>query len=243
MNAKNPQTSFLVTNNKQSVNLAEPTLLSLKDFQPQCQWSSWSKWSECAITCGNHPGQRKRIRSQRGSKLCSGKAETENKKCPSINKCAVDCHIGPWSDWSDCSQSCGRGQRIRTRDIVTDALFGGLKCSQKENDFTEAQACTVNNCSVDGNWSDWSRWSYCDKPCGKGVRLRRRNCDSPKPENGGADCLGMLILALCLQGGRLGNLTVWDFNDMHYSFRAESKVRRMPTRTGNLSTCKFCIRN
>lgn len=43
---------------------------------------------------------------------------------------------------------------------------------------------------VDGGWSDWSPWTACSKSCGKGQKYRRRECNSPKPINGGAICEG-----------------------------------------------------
>ena len=48
---------------------------------------------------------------------------------------------------------------------------------------------------VDGTWGDWnswSSWSDCSAACGGGKKERRRQrqCDSPKPSNGGNDCEG-----------------------------------------------------
>lgn len=42
----------------------------------------------------------------------------------------------------------------------------------------------------DGIWGSWSHWSKCDLPCDPGFSYRTRNCDSPKPHNGGRDCEG-----------------------------------------------------
>lgn len=44
---------------------------------------------------------------------------------------------------------------------------------------------------MDGEFSDWSKWSSCTKTCDKGVEKRERSCDSPKPMNGGKDCQGL----------------------------------------------------
>ena len=44
--------------------------------------------------------------------------------------------------------------------------------------------------TVHGNWSLWSSWSSCNRPCGTGERSRDRVCDSPSPEFGGDDCEG-----------------------------------------------------
>ncbi len=44
--------------------------------------------------------------------------------------------------------------------------------------------------AVNGGWSDWSPWTPCSKTCGKGQKYRRRECNSPKPINGGSVCEG-----------------------------------------------------
>lgn len=46
---------------------------------------------------------------------------------------------------------------------------------------------------VDGSWSPWGPWSACTGTgCGAaaGSRERRRVCDKPAPQHGGADCEG-----------------------------------------------------
>ena len=189
---ENEPAKLLITSPKNSVNLISPIQFSKgeNDFKPQCHWNNWSSWSDCTITCGDHAGTRRRVRSQRGSKFCSRKQEIEEKICSPVNKCPIDCAVGMWSSWSHCSQTCGTGEKSRTRNVVREPKYGGKKCSLNQNDFVENVKCAIGNCSVDGSWSGWSRWSYCDASCGKGKRTRQRNCDSPKPENGGLQCEG-----------------------------------------------------
>lgn len=40
---------------------------------------------------------------------------------------------------------------------------------------------------IDGDWSEWGAWFSCSKECG-GTQQRVRQCDDPKPRNGGQDC-------------------------------------------------------
>ena len=35
-----------------------------------------------------------------------------------------------------------------------------------------------------------SEWSDCSEDCGPGMRRRQRECNSPLPSDGGADCVG-----------------------------------------------------
>ena len=43
---------------------------------------------------------------------------------------------------------------------------------------------------VDGEWGYWGEWSDCSATCGSGEKTRSRQCDSPAPMHGGADCDG-----------------------------------------------------
>ena len=41
---------------------------------------------------------------------------------------------------------------------------------------------------VDGGYSDWGKWTGCNKNCGKGKRYRTRTCTNPRPVYGGKNC-------------------------------------------------------
>uniref|UniRef100_A0A3Q3JKX0 Peptidase M12B domain-containing protein n=1 Tax=Monopterus albus TaxID=43700 RepID=A0A3Q3JKX0_MONAL len=42
----------------------------------------------------------------------------------------------------------------------------------------------------DGNWGLWSEFGQCSHTCGGGVQFRTRDCDNPRPANGGRTCIG-----------------------------------------------------
>ena len=149
-----------------------------------CPWTSWTSWSACSKTCGDSPGLQKRSRS---SECIAEKEEMEEKLCL-VNKCAQDCAWSTWSSWSYCSVSCGSGQRTRSRIVDQLEEYGGKSCS--DSDANESEACLAHTCPVQGGWSTWSRWSYCNVTCGAGHRTRTRSCNNPKPQNGGLECLG-----------------------------------------------------
>ena len=99
-----------------------------------------------------------------------------------------NCQWSTWTNWSECSQTCGTGQKIRTRSIANPAEFGGIQCQDK--DGTESENCVILSCPVDGQWGNWSKWSYCNVTCGQGHKSRTRECNNPAPENGGFNCIG-----------------------------------------------------
>ncbi|GFR92921.1 semaphorin-5B-like [Elysia marginata] len=112
--------------------------------------------------------------------------EQDFRGCPVLD----DPVHGGWSDWStwhECDQ-VGRNQMIdkclcrsRTCDNPRPA-FNGMKCSGANME--------VSNCTVNGQWTEWSAWGACDHTCGMAWRKRHRQCGSPPPQFGGRMCTG-----------------------------------------------------
>ena len=59
---------------------------------------------------------------------------------------------------------------------------GGADCAGAE--------LQVANCTVHGEWTQWSAWSGCSKTCDLGMRQRKRVCGNPAPAYGGRKCVG-----------------------------------------------------
>ncbi|XP_064420214.1 hemicentin-2 [Latimeria chalumnae] len=80
-------------------------------------WGSWGSWEECSRSCGG--GQTKRYRScdnpppSNGGRACRG-ADVQMKRC-GTQACPVAGGWGSWQAWSECSASCGGGDRMRQR--------------------------------------------------------------------------------------------------------------------------------
>ncbi|KAI5606502.1 SCO-spondin, partial [Silurus asotus] len=88
---------------------------------------------------------------------------------------------GPWGSWSECSVSCGTGQRTRTRSCAHTP--GGPSCEET----AQIQNCTLLACPADCVLSEWSSWSECSESCNGGVSVRRKTI-LQMPEPGGVAC-------------------------------------------------------
>ncbi|GFY39610.1 a disintegrin and metalloproteinase with thrombospondin motifs 9 [Trichonephila inaurata madagascariensis] len=75
----------------------------------------------------------------------------------------------PWADGTKCGpdKSCLRGE------CVLDPVF-------------EAPA-------QNGEWGEWQSYGPCSRSCGGGVARSIRECDNPRPTNGGRYCVGERI--------------------------------------------------
>ncbi|KAL1006349.1 hypothetical protein UPYG_G00071200, partial [Umbra pygmaea] len=95
----------------------------------------------------------------------------EGDYCQDID-CQVDGGWTPWSVWSDCPVTCGRGNQIRSRACINPPpRNNGTYCDGPER---EAQDCHAPPCLDD--LCPWSPWSFCSRSCGAGVVSRRRTC-------------------------------------------------------------------
>ncbi|XP_063229191.1 thrombospondin type-1 domain-containing protein 7A-like [Bacillus rossius redtenbacheri] len=99
---------------------------------------------------------------------------------PDINACHVacpgECVLGPWSDWSECSQPCARSaERQRTRSVLRAPASSEATCPPQ----IEVQSCRLNLTCFSYSWH-WSDYSSClplgGSPCGEGVQSRTVTC-------------------------------------------------------------------
>ncbi|XP_011902754.1 PREDICTED: hemicentin-1 isoform X2 [Cercocebus atys] len=126
-------------------------------------WSPWSGWGTCSRTCNG--GQMRRYRTcdnprpSNGGRTCGG-PDSQIQRC-NTDMCPVDGSWGSWHSWSQCSASCGGGEKTRKRlcDHPVPAK-GGRPCP---GDTTQVTRCNVQACpggpqrargSVIGNIND-----------------------------------------------------------------------------------------
>ncbi|XP_053392063.1 coadhesin-like, partial [Mercenaria mercenaria] len=95
---------------------------------------------------------------------------------------------GVWSEWTECSVTCGNGTQNRTRNCDSQQpQNNGEDCV---GESSQTQTCNTNGCPVDGGWAAWPDWSACTVTCGGGTQLRMRFCTNPAPQNDGQSCYG-----------------------------------------------------
>ncbi|XP_065064802.1 uncharacterized protein LOC135691014 [Rhopilema esculentum] len=155
-------------------------------------FGDWLPWTKCDKECGEGFMYRERNCDNpppKGEgKDCSHLGPyTERKPCV-IKECPVD---GVWSEYGSyglCSKSCGGGVQYRHRNCSNPAPAHGGKCCTGHT--SEAKACNIQLCPVNGGWSPYSQYSLCSKHCGGGNQTRHRLCNNPLPQNGGESCHG-----------------------------------------------------
>uniref|UniRef100_A0A915DA13 Apple domain-containing protein n=1 Tax=Ditylenchus dipsaci TaxID=166011 RepID=A0A915DA13_9BILA len=149
-------------NGKDCVGPAKDTA---KCGEEECpRWAAWSAWEACSATCGKGIQQRHRECEPRGEDCTEG-FSTEEKSCGELKPCP---EWGAWQQWTECSKSCGGGERIRKRECIN----GSERDCPGPAD--EHLLCSTHNCP---SWNEWSGWSQCSTTCGNdGSKLRQREC-------------------------------------------------------------------
>ncbi|KAG0418375.1 hypothetical protein HPB47_004897 [Ixodes persulcatus] len=141
------------------------------DQRPECAVTEWSKFGSCSVTCGQ--GVRTRTRSF----LMRDKAFMFNCKTQLVDRdvCEIDCSGGvscettPWSEWGDCSVTCGKGVRIRQRKYKQHMARKRCTLELMEKEMCVAPVMTCKDAP-----EVWAEWSPCTATCGKGIKVRTR---------------------------------------------------------------------
>ncbi|XP_015927012.1 semaphorin 5c [Parasteatoda tepidariorum] len=142
----------------------------MSSLDPYCGWNDYSM--ACATAPNRNP--------------LTTFWEQKPIRCPKPNA-PVDGGWGKWSSWLPCSnlkrgsfdEGCLCQKRMCNKPAPAN---GGSPC--------EGVEIQVTNCTVHGQWTEWSAWSACSQSCGTAVKVRRRTCGNPAPQHGGHNCIG-----------------------------------------------------
>ncbi|XP_061570036.1 SCO-spondin [Cololabis saira] len=113
------------------------------------QWSGWTPWGQCSVSCGAGLQSRYRFCSTRQQQSSSAPScvgpHREDQVCVG-GPCDRDGGWSQWSNWTDCTKSCGGGMRSRRRSCDSPAPEGeGNYC---EGLGTKVLSCNTDHCPV-----------------------------------------------------------------------------------------------
>lgn len=97
-----------------------------------------------------------------------------SKTCNQV-KCPINCKIGNFTEWSECTNACGGGIRSRSRPQLVKPENGGTACES----LTESQPCNTGACDKDCVVGEWTPFTACSKVCDTGFVARQRNVVAP----------------------------------------------------------------
>uniref|UniRef100_A0A3B3D0G9 Spondin-1 n=1 Tax=Oryzias melastigma TaxID=30732 RepID=A0A3B3D0G9_ORYME len=148
-----------------------------------CLVTEWGEWDACSATCGLGMKRRERmVKMPPADGSICGAEVLEVEKCMMPECHTIPCLLTPWSEWSDCSVTCGKGSRTRHRVLKSPLELG--ECTEE---LEQVEKCMLPECPIDCAMSDWTEWSECNKSCGKGHTIRTRAV-TMEPQFGGDPC-------------------------------------------------------
>ena len=141
-----------------------------------CVVTEWPAWEKCTTTCGTgHQTSRRSIQREHAFGGIRCPPLSQQRSCNNFT-CPVDCAVGTYSAWSECSGTCGAGVQERSRTVVRTMANGGKTCPVL---LDTAKCLHPNSCDTDCTVSLWAQVGNCTKECGSGTVMFRRTIINP----------------------------------------------------------------
>ncbi len=94
----------------------------------QCRVSAWSNWTRCTAVCAGGVRSRNRTVVDAGASLGKACPELVEQQPCHTHSCPINCVLGQFGSWSQCSQECGGGLAVCPA-VTCRATFGSPMCS------------------------------------------------------------------------------------------------------------------
>ena len=170
-------------------------------------------WGDCEGECGSTGTQTFTVTqpAMYGGEECAFE-DGATQTCDT-DPCPEDCY----GEWGDCVGECGTTGE-QTFAILQQAQYGGAECEFEDG---ATQACEMDPCPID---CEWSEWSECSADCGPGTQTREivveaqyggLECEGEAEQACYAgDCPSQLVLDPTCVTGHLGNARLaWSFSN------------------------------
>ncbi|XP_039270434.2 uncharacterized protein LOC120345106 isoform X2 [Styela clava] len=142
----------------------------IEDDMKDEKYTAYEDWSECTASCGGGISFRvKECVGLTGEKDCE---KSESKAC-NTHSCDDD-NTGTYSEWSECTASCGGGIKFRTRNCRQQTKKS--TCEESESVSCNEEKCPELTKKKMKEYVDYSEWSECTVTCGGGFSFRVREC-------------------------------------------------------------------
>lgn len=156
---------------------------------------SWSSWGDCSQSCTDcrsygAVGQKTRkftihqVAKHGGLECPHTDGKVEELTCGE-NCCPEDCE-GSWTEFSECSTSCGNGVTERFYHVTHPEAHGGKPCCRCDGASHTKECDYTIPCPVDCA-GDFSSWSQCSDKCGGG-KQSAWFIQMQLAQNGGTEC-------------------------------------------------------
>lgn len=138
--------------------------------------SDWVQNSTCNATCAGGIANATRtvlVQPANGGAACPALTRTDY-PC-NTQPCFQNCTVSNWTDYSNCSVTCGTGVKYRNRTVLLPPYGAGAPCPV----LNETTSCTLDPCPVDcvvGNQTVfWEERLWQGGRCRLGRNTRERH--------------------------------------------------------------------